>query len=129
MTEPPIVLANNVQNTLPQKRSQEEDRIQPPSSDTPRAPRPSKAPAREKKETLKKRELAGNHGGSAQNKSKAVPNPSPMRYNVPCPKPTDFEGPRDPVFLSHEPEPFFTPDGTTELKKPIDQLERLGCSH
>lgn len=46
-----------------------------------------------------------------------------MRYNISAPKISDYEAPKDTLFASHEPTPFFTPDGTKELKKPVDHAE------
>ncbi|KAF2103475.1 hypothetical protein NA57DRAFT_32125 [Rhizodiscina lignyota] len=86
---------------------------------------PKPAPVREqreKKESLKKREAAG-HVGRTPDTAKVPAAPSPMRYNIGPPKHSDFEPPRDPLFVSHEPIPFLTPDGQTELKRPIDHAE------
>jgi COMPASS component BRE2 len=44
-----------------------------------------------------------------------------MRFSIPEPKVQDYEPPRDYVWQSHEPMPFFTSDGAIELKKPLDQ--------
>ena len=80
--------------------------------------------SREKRESFKKRESAVNKKGSFSStkmKESASSVPLPMRYNLPHPRLVDFEGPRDSVFTSHEPVPFLTPDGKTELKKPTDQ--------
>ena len=80
--------------------------------------------SREKKDSFKKRESTSNKKGNASS-TKMEESTSfvslPMRYNLPPPKLVDFEGPRDPLFTSHEPVPFLTPDGKTELKKPTDQ--------
>jgi len=96
-------------------------------------PRPFKPPPRErepreKKETLKKREASGN----VQNQTSTVPSkrkasgvavsaPSPMRYSIPEPRLSDYDAPREPNFVSHEPLPLITPDGEIELKRPSDQ--------
>ena len=80
--------------------------------------------SREKKDSFKKRQSVVSKKGnpsSAKMKELASSVPLPMRYNLPQPRMADFEGPRDPVFTSHEPVPFLTPDGQTELKKPTDQ--------
>ena len=86
---------------------------------------------REKRETLKKREAASSIRAPTPNKSKAAPappaTPSPTRFGIPPPKLADYEAPKDGLFASHEPHPFFTPDGQTELKKPVDQSVAPGC--
>lgn len=87
------------------------------------APPPREREQREKKESLKKREAAGHARGTPDAKSKVPATPSPMRYNIGAPKNSDFEPPRDPLFVSHEPIPFLTPDGQTELKRPVDHAE------
>jgi COMPASS component BRE2 len=102
-----------------------------PSPLNPQAPaKPPKPPPpvreqREKKESLKKREATGNARGNTPDvKSKKVKGPtvpSPMRYSIPEPKQSDYEAPKDPAFMSHEPIPIFAPDGKMELKRPIDQ--------
>jgi COMPASS component BRE2 len=80
---------------------------------------------REKKESLKKREATGNTRGNTpdvKNKKQKGPTvPSPMRYSIPEPRPSDYEPPKDPVFMSREPAPIYAPDGKLELKRPIDQ--------
>lgn len=92
----------------------------------PKAP-PREREQREKRETLKKREASASTRASTPNANakptkKARPTAdSPMRYSIPEPKATDYEPPKDSIFLSHEPSPIFTPDGRTELKKPQDQ--------
>jgi COMPASS component BRE2 len=95
--------------------------------------RASKPPAparereqREKKESLKKRENADNkaRGGTPDSKAKKHRGPtvpSPMRYIIPEPKASDYEIPKDQLWISHEPMPFFAPGGDAELRKPIDQ--------
>ena len=92
-----------------------------------------KAPAREqreKKESLKKREsnASNTRSGTPDAKGKAaaakgpLPSaPAPIRFSIPEPKVQDYEPARDYVWQSHEPTPFFTPDGAIELKKPLDQ--------
>ena len=80
--------------------------------------------SREKKDSFKKRQSVASKKGSlpiTKMKELASSTPLPMRYNLPQPRTADFEGPRHPVFISHEPVPFLTPDGETELKKPTDQ--------
>lgn len=89
---------------------------------------------RERKETAKKREATRGTTPTVPSKRKAPgPSngrhavaqsaPSPMRYQIPPPKTSDYDPPRPPVFASHEPLPFTTPDGMTELKKVTDQAE------
>lgn len=116
--------------SLPQKRALEEDHAPAVSSPlNPDAKARQKNPAppreqREKKESLKKREAAGlTRGGSPDGKQKAPATPSPMRYNIGPPKASDFEPPKDPMFVSHEPMPFLTPDGHIELQRPVDHAE------
>jgi COMPASS component BRE2 len=88
---------------------------------------------RERKETAKKREAtrgttptvpakrkmnaSNNRPGPAQSA------PSPMRFQIPPPKTSDYDPPKPPVFTSHEPQPYTTPDGKTELQKVTDQAE------
>jgi COMPASS component BRE2 len=89
---------------------------------------PSGREQREKKDSLKKRESAAAavRGATPDIKStktkikdeKAVP--SPMRYTIPEPKYSDYEPAKGSALVSHEHTPFFTPDGETELKKPLD---------
>ncbi|KAK5166811.1 hypothetical protein LTR04_000221 [Oleoguttula sp. CCFEE 6159] len=90
-------------------------------------PRPTKAPAREqreKRDTIKKRESTAKNGTPdrvADRKGAATRGvPSPMRYAIPPPRTSDYDPPRPPLFLSHEPNPFVTPDGEVELKRPVD---------
>lgn len=79
---------------------------------------------REKKESLKVREAAGlTKTANSTSKSKAPTVPAPMRYNIGPPKATDFNSPNEPTLLSHQPMPFLTPDGQTELKQPSDHGE------
>lgn len=89
---------------------------------------------RERKETAKKREATRGTTPTvpAKRKSTATSNnrsasaqsaPSPMRFQIPPPKTSDYDPPKPPVFASHEPLPFTTPDGLTELKKVTDQAE------
>lgn len=101
-----------------------------PSPLNPAAAKAPKPPAREreqreKKESLKKREASGNSRGNTPDvkgkKGKGAAVPSPMRYSIPEPKSHDYDPPKDPILTSHEPLPFLTPDGRTELKKPTDQ--------
>jgi COMPASS component BRE2 len=90
----------------------------------PKAP-PREREQREKRETLKKREASANTRASTPNaktvKKERPAADSPMRYSIPEPRATDYEPPKDAIFLSHEPTPIYAPDGTTELKKPHDQ--------
>jgi COMPASS component BRE2 len=89
------------------------------------APPPREREQREKKETLKKREATAHTRGNTpdvKNKKQKGPTvPSPMRYSIPEPRPSDYEPLKEPAFMSHEPTPLFTPDGELELKRPIDQ--------
>lgn len=98
-----------------------------PDAAAPARTRPARAPApareqREKKDSLKKREsTAGTRGSTPDVKRKGPAAPSPMRYSIPEPRLSDYEPVKDPVFVSHEPTPFLAPDGSIELKKPVDQ--------
>ncbi|KAG9513139.1 Set1C complex protein, partial [Aureobasidium melanogenum] len=89
---------------------------------------------RERKETAKKREATRGTTPTVPSKRKAPgPSnsrhavaqsaPSPMRYQIPPPKTSDYDPPRPPIFTSHEPLPYTTPNGKTELKKVTDQAE------
>ena len=82
---------------------------------------------REKRDTLKKRESTkrgGTPDSHGRKSSNAVPGvPSPMRYSIPEPKTSDYEPPKDVYFTSHEANPFSTPDGQHELKRPLDFAE------
>ena len=89
---------------------------------------------RERKETAKKREATRGTTPTvpAKRKMNATSNnrldpahsaPSPMRFQIPQPKTSDFDPPKAPVFASHEPQPYKTPDGKTELYKVTDQAE------
>ncbi|KAF2425336.1 hypothetical protein EJ08DRAFT_617333 [Tothia fuscella] len=93
----------------------------------PPPPPPREREVREKKESLKKREATGNTRGATPDvkikKQKGPTVPSPMRYSIPEPKLSDYEPPKDPAFMSHEPAPLFSPDGRIELKRPIDHAE------
>ncbi|KAK4540981.1 hypothetical protein LTR36_008350 [Oleoguttula mirabilis] len=82
---------------------------------------------REKKESLKKRESNPN-GTTASTLGKRKANaahayPSPQRFNVPPPRPQDFEAPKEDIMVSHEPLPLEMPDGERQLYKPIDLAE------
>jgi COMPASS component BRE2 len=115
----------------PERRPLEVDHA--PIVPSPLNPAAAKAPKppvrereqREKKESLKKREASGNSRGNTPDvkgkKGKGPAVPSPMRYSIPEPKTHDYDPPKDPILVSHEPLPFLTPDRQTELKKPIDQ--------
>ncbi|KAF2185828.1 Ash2-trithorax family protein [Zopfia rhizophila CBS 207.26] len=86
-------------------------------------PRAPQREQREKRETLKKREASANTRGStpaAKAKQERFSAPSPMRYSIPEPKALDYDPPKDGLFASREPSPMLTPDGQTELKKPVD---------
>jgi COMPASS component BRE2 len=89
---------------------------------------------RERKETAKKREATRGTtptvpakrkttSGSNNRPGHAQTAPSPMRFQIPPPKTSDYDPPKPPVFTSHEPSPYMTPDGMTELKKVTDQAE------
>ncbi|KAF3010000.1 hypothetical protein E8E13_011387 [Curvularia kusanoi] len=137
MAEPqPPSRSNTPTLAPPMRRPLEEDHIPAissplnpnPSSDAATRSRPGVPPRererREKRETLKKREASGNTRANTPNpKSKKEKRPaadSPMRYSIPEPRAADYNPPRDGVFLSHEPNPLYTPDGVTELRKPQD---------
>jgi COMPASS component BRE2 len=89
--------------------------------------KPVQREQREKKETLKKREASSVGRGATPDvkskKQKGPSVPSPMRFSIPEPKLSDYEAPRDTMFVSHEPNPIFTPDGSTELRKAYDHAE------
>lgn len=88
----------------------------------PKAP-PREREQREKRETLKKREASASTRASTPNPKAKKERPaadSPMRYSIPEPRASDYEPPKDGVFLSHEPHPIYTPDASAELKKPQD---------
>lgn len=126
--------ANSRSNTPsiapPLRRPLEEDHA--PAISSPLNPNPDvaararpRAPPREqreKRDTLKKREASANARGSTPNpktkKEQAID--SPIRFSIPEPKPADYDPPKDGIFASHEPNPITTPDGQTELKKPVD---------
>jgi COMPASS component BRE2 len=93
-----------------------------------RTPAPIQREQREKKESLKKRESnMGTHEetkrtpASALGKRKASTQqtyPSPQRFNIPPPKPQDFEEPpREDVMIPNEPLPIYMPDGSRQLFK------------
>lgn len=85
---------------------------------------------RTKKDSLKKRESKGTAAGNTES-SRATPDRkvqkdvppvelAPLRYKLPLPKPTDFEPPRGPVFISHH--VIQDLDGkTVEFLEPSDQ--------
>ncbi|KAJ4305802.1 transcription factor, contains a PHD finger motif [Kalmusia sp. IMI 367209] len=114
--------------SLPVKRTLEE--VHAPSISSPLNPNPDRArprapqrEQREKRETIKKREASSNTRGNTPNPRTKKERPevdSPMRYSIPEPKPSDYDPPRDGLFQSREPFPLLTPDGHTELKKPVD---------
>ncbi|KAK1820603.1 transcription factor, contains a PHD finger motif [Friedmanniomyces endolithicus] len=99
------------------------------SSRTPApAPMPLPREQREKKDSLKKRESNPNGSASASSLGKRKANaahayPSPQRFNVPPPKPSDFDPPKDDIMVSHEPYPLEMPDGDRQLYKPIELAE------
>jgi COMPASS component BRE2 len=116
---------------VPQKRALEDDHapavsspLNPEAKARPTRPPPVQREQREKKETLKKREMSG-RASTPDSKQKAPTTPSPMRYNIGPPKSTDFDPPRDPILVSHEPLPIvaYNPANSqqTELKRPADQ--------
>lgn len=100
-------------------QSQSQPQLQPPSYDDP-AVMAREKPARNKKETVKKRESKAGLGLGADS-SRATPDPkfkdlppnesSPLRYKLAPPKPSDFETARGPVFNPHHEVP--APDGST----------------
>ncbi|KIW03618.1 uncharacterized protein PV09_05370 [Verruconis gallopava] len=99
-----------------------------PAASAKPVPKPIQREQREKKDTLKKREATAGRSGtpdgkSASKKQKGLSVPSPMRYSIPEPKLSDYDPPRDTVFVSHEPMPLFTPDGKTELRRAYDHAE------
>ncbi|KAI1813708.1 hypothetical protein GGS20DRAFT_577372 [Poronia punctata] len=127
------------QSGLPQKRALEDDHA--PSVSSPLNPNPEAKlvktqsqddsalattrdkPARNKKETLKKRESkagAGGGGVGGDNSSRATPDPkmkepfindsSPLRFKLAPPRLTDFEPARGPVFTHYYDVP--APDGS-----------------
>lgn len=115
------------------KRPFDEDHVpavpSPLNPDPAARPRPPKAPQREqreKRDSLKKREAQASSRGSTPDikvkKNKLPSAPAPLNYIVETEnlKPQDFEAPKDPAFISHEP-PLLTPDGQLELKRPLDQ--------
>ncbi|KAI1651458.1 uncharacterized protein F4817DRAFT_324587 [Daldinia loculata] len=119
--------------SVPQKRPLEDDYAPPVSSPLNPNPdlKPNKSqshddvlamarekPARNKKDTLKKRESKVGPGADS---SRATPDPkikelppnesSPLRYKLAPPRPSDFETARGPVFTPHHEVP--APDGST----------------
>jgi COMPASS component BRE2 len=89
----------------------------------PDRPRPPPREQREKRETLKKREASGHARASTPApKTKKPSRPAaeaPMRYSIPEPKASDYDAPKDGVFLPREPLPLHAPNGQ-ELRKPQD---------
>ncbi|KAF2269748.1 hypothetical protein CC78DRAFT_528921 [Lojkania enalia] len=133
MAESPHSRSNTPTLAPPLRRPLEEDHAPAvssplnPNPDTATRARPRAPPReqREKRETLKKREASTNTRGSTPNpttKTKHDPasSPSPMRYSIPEPKYFDYDPPKDGIFASHEPNPICTPDGRSELLKPVD---------
>lgn len=117
------------------KRPHDEDHApavpSPLNPDPAARPRPVKAPQREqreKRDSLKKREAQASSRGNTPDikaKNKLASVPAPLNYIVETEnlKAVDFEAPKDPAFVSHEP-PLYTPDAQLELKRPLDQ-----CAH
>lgn len=137
MAEPQPPSRSNTPTIAAMRRPLEEDHIPAVSSPLNPNPNPSDAAARsrprvpprereqrEKRETLKKREASGSTRASTPNpktkKTKRAAADSPMRYSIPEPKAPDYNAPKDGVFLPHEPNALYAPDGVTELKKPHD---------
>ncbi|KAF2752601.1 Ash2-trithorax family protein [Pseudovirgaria hyperparasitica] len=87
-------------------------------------PKPTPREQREKRDTLKKREATGGARGATPDtkvKEKHIPKAdSPMRYNIPEPKLSDYEPHRDLPFVSREPVPLMLSDGQTELRRVAD---------
>ncbi|GAB7347190.1 hypothetical protein MBLNU459_g3300t1 [Dothideomycetes sp. NU459] len=125
-------------SALPLHVSQDQSHV--PAVSSPLNPdvktRPTKAAApreqRERKESQKKREstAAGGPRGTTPTlpskrkaSSAALSAPSPMRFQIAEPRIGDYDPPKPTVFVSHEPLPFLTPNGATELKKPADHAE------
>ena len=121
-------------SAIPTKRALEHDHT--PSVPSPPAPdatgrgkalRPPPRESREKKDSLKKREATvGTRGntpdaGSKLKYSVLMSTSSPLRYGILDAKPSDYESPRDPIFMPHEPEPLFAQNSDVELRKPVDQ--------
>lgn len=92
---------------------------------------------REKKESLKKREMAAGGGAvpkpnSDQKMAVSKPTskvstknglgatPAPQRYPLQTPSVQSYQPPVSHTWASHEPTPFMTPDGRTELKRAMD---------
>lgn len=101
-----------------------------PSKTPAPAPTPIQREQREKKESLKKRESHPNGSSSSLGKRKANAThsyPSPQRFNVPPPRPSDFEPPKEDMMSAHEPLPLTFADQHTgkekQLYKPIDLAE------
>ncbi|KAK4504663.1 hypothetical protein PRZ48_002624 [Zasmidium cellare] len=85
---------------------------------------------REKKESLKKREMNDNKGSSStasslgKRKASTVHTyPSPQRFNLPNPKSQDFEEPKEDSMVAHEPFPLTMPLSERQLYKPVDLAE------
>lgn len=125
-----------VQPTVPQKRIHEEvhapnvpSLLNPDAAARTKSIKPSGREAREKKDSLKKREASGlpsvpgyEHSNKKQKLScdNQATSPSPIRYNHSSPRETFHYVNKDLNWASHEPEMLFTPCGI-ELKKPLDQ--------
>jgi len=122
---------------VPMKRSLEDDHapsipspLNPEAASKARVGKGSSREQREKKDSLKKRESVGIPRAAApdhvnkkrKNSLSNLPGlPSPIRYNHALPREPFHYVVKDPAYASHEPDPFYTPDGT-ELRRPIDQL-------
>lgn len=135
MSDAPPPVRAATPSTVPLKRPLEDDHAPSISSPlNPNAAASTKQPIvrekREKKDSLKKREAAGlvnakgstsEHAAKKQKLSDDTPaQPSPTRYNHPLPKEGFHYHIKQSAFSSHEPEPFYAPNGV-ELKRPADQ--------
>lgn len=125
--EEPTVMAVPVKQEAPQTNGLTPAEVFRSASKTPAPPQREQ---REKKESLKKREATGTGssgvGSSALGKRKAQAvhsYPSPQRYNVPPPRPQDFEAPKPDMMQEHEPNRFLVPITNRELYKPMDLAE------
>ncbi|KAF2670134.1 hypothetical protein BT63DRAFT_372002 [Microthyrium microscopicum] len=97
--------------------------LNPDQSRSRAIPKPVAREQREKKDSLKKREsVAGARGATPDVKQnfKAPPASGPKRVVLPAPEPQAYLAPRDSIFAPHEPEPIYTPDGSAQLKRPVD---------
>ena len=124
------------QSTVPQKRMHEEvhapnvpSLLNPDAAARTKTAKPGGREAREKKDSLKKREANGlpivpghEHSNKKQKlgSDTQAASPSPIRYNHSMPREMFQYANKDLSWASHEPEMLFTPSGI-ELKKPLDQ--------